>query len=173
MRVRKVAGSNPVAPTTTPGSIHHLQHGRTKLPAIATSAWINAARKAAHSTRHCGVVDVRSLPWQFEPCKAVAALGEISPMANCCTTRGHYSGSSTTRHRDLRASNVVTLNASIKRLCPHPILFQRTTQSGLRTVRQVGRNDATEHHGSTSATGSLRYGAAPFLPLETAGGRVG
>ena len=104
-------------------------------------------------------------PWQFEPYKAVAALDEISAMTNCGTTRGHYSGSSRMRHRDLRASNVVTLDACIERLCPHPILFQRATLSRLRTERQVGRDDATEH-GSTSATGSLRYGAAPFLPLE-------
>jgi hypothetical protein len=119
------------------------------------------------------IADVRSFPWQFEPYKAVAALDEISAMTNCCTTRGHYSGSSRMRHRDLRASNVVTLDASIERLCPHPILFQRATLSRLRTERQVGRDDATEHDGSTSATGSVRYGAAPSLPLETAGGGVG
>jgi hypothetical protein len=112
--------------------------------------------------RHSGAVDVRSLPWQSEPYKAVSALDEISAMTNCGTTRGHYSGSSRMRHRDLRASNVVTLDACIERLCPHPILFQRATLSRLRTERQVGRDDATEHYGSTSATGSSRYGARPF-----------
>ena len=101
-------------------------------------------------------------PWQFEPYKAVAALDEISAMTNCGTTRGHYSGSSRMCHRDLRASNVVTLDACIERLCPHPILFQRATLSRLRTERQVGRDDATEHYGSTSATGSCGTVLRPF-----------
>jgi hypothetical protein len=120
--------------------------------------------------RHGGAVDVRSLPWQSEPYKAVSALDEISAMTNCRTTRGCYSGSSRMPRRELRASNVVTLDASIKRLCPHPTLFQRTTLSLLRTESEVGRHDATERHGPASATGGLRYGAAAFLPLETADG---
>jgi hypothetical protein len=199
VRDRKVAGSNPVAPTNftkvphpSPAAPKRNIHPNQSRPEERSIQQVRGfARGAALSLsiaadgrpfarllddiafRHWGVVDVRSLPWQFEPYKAVAALGEISPMANCCTTRGHYSGSSTTRHRDLRASHVVTLDASIERLCPHPTLFQRTTLSRLRTKRQAGMHDATEHHGSTSATGSLRYGAAPFLLLETAGGRVG
>ena len=92
--------------------------------------------------RHGGAVDVRSLPWQSEPYKAVSALDEISAMTNCCATRGHYSGSSRMRHRDPGASNVVTLDASIERPCPHPTLSQRTTLSRLRTKRQVGMHDA-------------------------------
>jgi hypothetical protein len=82
--------------------------------------------------RHGGAVDVRSLPWQSEPYKAVSALDEISAMTNCGTTRGHYSGNSRMRHRNLRASNVVTLDARVERLCPHPTLFHRTTRSRLR-----------------------------------------